>query len=155
MPEAAPTRRAPPAPRRRPAYSLVEVVAAIGLMTATLVPAMELVRDGVVRSAETDRRQLLALYAVSELEKQLAAAAATWATGAYSGDYAADGHADLRFDAAVSDDALNGGVPGLLMDLRVTAYHDANGDDVQGAGEMSCTYRTKLGHFVTYEVMAL
>lgn len=143
--------------QRRPrsaGYSLVEVVASVALMAATLVPAMELVRDSMDQSVETDRRQLLALYAVSQIEQQLAAAAMTWTTGAYSGDYAGDGHPDIRFDTICSDDPLSGGVSGALMDVRTTVYFDDNSDDALTAGELQCSYRTKIGQFATYQAIS-
>lgn len=139
---------------RRSAYSLVEVVASVALMAATLVPAMELVRDGMEQSVETDRRQLLALYAVSQIEQQLGPAAMGWVTGTFSGDYATDGHAAIRFETACSDDALSGGITGLLMDIRTTVYFDENGDDALTAGELQCSYRTKVGNFATYAASA-
>ncbi len=142
---------------RRPhrgAYSLVEVVAAIGLMAATLVPAVELVRDGMELSEETDRRQLLALYAASQVEQQLGVAAMTWATGSYTGDYAADGHADIRFETICTDNPLSGGITDSLMDIRTTVYYDDNQDDALTAGELSCSYRTKIGKFATYAAQA-
>lgn len=140
--------------RRRRAYSLVEVVASIALMAATLVPAIELVRESMAQGEQDDRRQLLALYAVSQLEQQFGAAEMTWATGSYTGDYAGDGQAAIRFDTVCSDDPLNGGITGILMDIRTTVYFDDNGDDALTAGELQCSYRTKIGRFATYEAMA-
>lgn len=142
-------------PRPRPAaYSLLELVAAVALVAGTLVPALELMRAGLEQSIETDRRLLMAAYAVSETEKQLAATAATWATGTYSGDYTADGNADVRYVAVCSDEPVDGGIVGLLMDLRVTTYYDANGDDALTAGEPRCDFRTQLGRFATYEALS-
>lgn len=152
----APTPGPPPSLRcaSRAAYSLLEVVAAIALMGATLVPAMELIRDGMELSIEVDRRQLLALYAATEVENQLSATAALWANGTFSGDFAADGHADLRYTSVVSDDPLNGGVENQLMDIRTTTYFDENNNDALDADELSCDYRTKLGRFSTYEALS-
>lgn len=137
--------------RASAAYSLLEVVAAIGLMGATLVPAMELVRSSMEKSVENDQRQLLSLYAVSQIEQQLGVVEMTWATGSLTGDYAVDGHANIRYDTVVSDDPLNGGVIGQLMDLRTTVYVDDNGDDTLSSGELQCSFRTKIGRFATYE----
>ncbi|WP_146571257.1 hypothetical protein [Botrimarina hoheduenensis] len=134
-------------------YSLLELVAALALVAGTLVPALELMRHGLQQSIETDRRLQMASYAVSQMEKQLAATAATWAVGSYTGDYAADNNADIRYAAVCSDDPLNGGVTGLLMDLRVTTYYDANGDDALTSDEPRCDFRTQLGRFSTYEAL--
>ena len=146
-----------PPPRRprsaRSAHSLVEVVAATALMAATLVPAMQLVRLGIQKSAETDRHQLLSLYAASQIEQRLASTAMTWASATYSGDYTAEGHPSIRFETACSDDPLAGGLTDQLMDIRTTVYDDANGDDAFTSGERSCSFRTKIGKFATYEAL--
>lgn len=137
-------------PRYRSAYSLVEVVAAIALTAATLVPALELVRTGMAQSSETDSRQLLALYAASQIEQRLGIVAMTWSTGSYTGDYASDGHPNLRFDTVCSDNPTSGGITDKLMDIRTTVYLDENQDDTLSTGELRCAYRTKLGNFATY-----
>ncbi|MEN0109194.1 MAG: hypothetical protein AAF805_00580 [Planctomycetota bacterium] len=129
-------------------------MAAIALMSATLVPAMQLVRRGMEVGEETDRRSLLAAYGVSQLEQQEAAVATSWSTGTLSGDYAADGHPDIRFDTVTSDDPLSGGVIDVLMDLRTTVYYDANGNNALDSDELRTEYRTKVGRFATYEAMA-
>ena len=139
----------------RTGYSLLELVAAVALIAGTLVPAMELMRDGLQMSIEPDRRVLLAGYGVSEMERLLGATAAVWTTGATTGDFAADGNADVRFDAVVSDDPLSCVILGALMDLQVTTYWDEDGDDTLDAGEPRCDFRTKLGRFATYEAIAL
>ena len=139
----------------RDGYSLVEVVAAIALMAATLVPAVEFVRYGMERSLEDDRRQLLALYAASQVEERLGVVAASWAEGTQAGDYAMEGHPNIRYTTTCSDDVANGGIVGALMDIRSTVYYDTNADDALSAGEMRCTFRTKIGKFATYEALAL
>ncbi|TWT97871.1 hypothetical protein Pla108_20250 [Botrimarina colliarenosi] len=135
----------------RGAFSLVEVVAAIALMAATLVPAVQLIRYGMERSMEDDRRQLLALYAVSRVEEQLVLVADSWAEGSSSGDYSGEGHPNIRYTTTCSDDPLDGGVVGVLMDIRSTVYDDENGDDALTTGEPKCVYRTKVAKFATYE----
>lgn len=144
----------PPDARRRTAYSLIEVIAAIALMSATLVPAVSLVRDAMDTSIECDERQLLALYAVSQVEQRVAMISYNWSTGSASDDYAADGHANIRFNTVADDQPASGGVAGLLMDIRSTVYLDADADDVLDADELSCQYRTKLGRFATYEALS-
>lgn len=136
---------------KRHAYSLLELVMATALIGGTLVPAMELVRDGMDLSVECDRYQLLASYAASEVERRLAAVAHNWSSGTTSGDFAADGLADVRYTTVCSDAAIDGGVTDLLMSISATAYYDADGDDSLDADELSCTYATKLGRFASYE----
>lgn len=142
---------------RRPAtaagYSLVEVVAATALTSAVLVSSLELIRDGIDQSVETDRHRLLATYAVSELERRLAETAAIWGAGTHTGDFADDGAADIRFTTTCSDDPAQGGVVDALMDLQTTTYYDTNGDDTLDSDEPRCDYRTKLGRFATYSAL--
>lgn len=141
-----------PRPARR-AHSLVEVVAATALMAATLVPAMQLVRLGIQKSAETDRHQLLSIYAASQIERRLASTAMTWANANYSGDYSGDGHPGIRYETACSDDPVVGGITDQLMDIRTTVYDDTNGDHALTPGERSCSYHTRIGKFATYEAL--
>jgi hypothetical protein len=138
----------------RPAYSLVEVVMGMALMAATLTPTLALVRDGIDLSQVTDRRQLLANYAVSQLEQQLGIAAASWVTGSYTGDYAADGLASVRYVTVCSDSPANGGVVGQLMDIRTTCYWDSDNDDSLDSNELRTVFRTKIGRFSTYSAYA-
>lgn len=152
MPRNPSRRRHRSAPRR--AYSLIEVAAATALMGSTLVPAMELIRDGIDLSLETDRRQLIALYAVSQVEQKLSAVSLSWATGSTSGDFSADGNADVRFSTTCSDSPLDGGVTGLLMAIQSTVYYDEDGDDTLDSDELSCSFHTKIGKFATYDALA-
>lgn len=140
--------------QRVEAYSLVELVCATALVGGTLAPTIALLRDGMELSRTTDRRLLLCNYCVSLMEQQMAATAVAWSPGDYSGDLAADGHADLRYTATRSDAASDGGVEGLLMHIRVTTYWDDDGDDAIGAGEKRCEFRTKVGKLACYESIA-
>lgn len=132
-------------------YSLVELVAASAIVAATLVPSLELIRDGIELSEETVQRQLLATYAVSQVEQHLGLAAATWTTGTYSGSYAADGHPTLLYDTTTSDNPVDGGITDRLMDIRTTTYFDEDGSGTLTAGEPNCSFRTKLARFTSYE----
>lgn len=128
---------------------------AVALVAGTMVPAMELMRTALQQSIETDRRIAMASYGVSEMERLLAATAASWTTGASSGDFTADGQSDIRFESVRSDDPADGGIVDTLMDLRVTTFYDENGDDTLTAGEPHCDFHTKLGKFATYEALTL
>ena len=70
-----------------------------------------------------------------------------------SGDYAAEGRPDIRFEAVADDSAASGGIEDQLMDIRATVYRDADGDAVFDADEWSCFFRTKLARFATYEAI--
>jgi hypothetical protein len=133
------------------AYSLLEVVLASGICAAALVPALALMRDGMSLADTIDRRHLLLLYGVSKMEEQLAIVAATWTLGTASGDFAAEGHANIRYIATRSDDPASGGIADRLMSISVTTYSDDDGDDSLGAVEIRTTMTTKIGKLTSYE----
>ena len=138
--------------KNRPkAYSLLEVVMASAICATALVPALATVRDGVTLADRIDKRHLLLIYGVSKMEEQLAIVAASWTEGTISGDFAADGHANIRFSAARSDDPASGGIADRLMYVSVTTYSDDDGDDSLDADEMRTIMTTKIGRLVSYE----
>jgi hypothetical protein len=118
------------------------------------VPALALLRDGMTVAENIDTRHLLLVYGVSKMEEELAVVAATWTTGATSGDFAADGHANIRYTVVRSDDPGSGGIAGRLMSVTVTTYSDDDGDDNMDANEMNSALTTRIGKFVSYENMA-
>ena len=137
--------------RARKAYSLLEVVMASGICATALVPALALVRDGVTLADRVDTRHLLLLYGVSKMEEQLATVAAGWTEGTFTGNFAADGHADIRYIVTQSDEVANGGIVNRLMNVEVTTYRDADGDTSLDADEIRNIMRTKIGKFTSYE----
>ncbi|QDU57124.1 hypothetical protein [Aeoliella mucimassa] len=124
------------------------------LCAVALVGGLELLRDGMIASRTIDQRQLMTNYAVSKLEEQLALVAATWTSGSASGDFAADGHADIRYSVNRSDAEANGGLVDRLMHIQVTTYLDEDSDDTLDSSEKNCTFRTKVGKFALYESLA-
>jgi hypothetical protein len=140
--------------RARKAYSLLEVVLASGICATALVPALAMVRDGVTLAERIDTRHLLLLYGVSKMEEQLATVAADWTEGTFTGNFAADGHADIRYIVAQSDEVASGGIVNRLMNVEVTTYRDADGDTALDADELRNIMRTKIGKFTSYENLA-
>ena len=140
--------------RTRNAYSLLEVVLASAICASALVPALAFLRDGMTLADIIDKRHLLLMYGVSKMEEQLAVVAATWTTGTVTGDFAADGHANIRFTVTRSDEPASGGIANRLMNVSVTTYSDDDGDDVLDATEMRTILTTKIGKLVTYEKKA-
>jgi hypothetical protein len=132
-------------------YSLLEVVLASAICASALVPALAILRDGISLGRKIDTRHLLLVYGVSKLEEQSAVVAATWAGGSLSGDFATDGHADMRYVVTRSDTTPDGGISDRLMNISVTAYHDDNGNDALDADESSVTVTTKISKLTSYE----
>jgi hypothetical protein len=135
-------------------YSLLEVVLAAGICASALVPALAYMRDSVKLGEIIDKRHLMMIYGVSKLEEQMAIVAATWATGTVSGDFAADGHANIRFTVTRSDAPANGGITNRLMAISVTTYSDDDADDILDANEMQTVLTTKIAKLVSYETKA-
>lgn len=149
MPSKAPNRR----PHRSRAYTLIEVIAAIGLISATLVSSMQLMRDSMELSERVDSMRVLSVWAIDEVENRMSTVAYDWQNTSFSGDYATYSYPDFRYETVCSDALADGGIPGLLMDIRTTTYHDLDGDDSFDAGEPNCTFRTKFGQFATYQAL--
>lgn len=136
------------------AFSLLEVVMASALCSIALVGGLELLRDGMDASRAIDHRQLMTNYAVSKLEEQMAIVASNWTTGSSTGDFATDGHADVRYTLSRSDAVVDGGMVDQLMHIEVTTYVDEDSDDLLDADEKSCYFRTKVAKMHLYELLA-
>jgi len=144
-------------------FSLLEMVAAAALVTGTMVPLV-VIRDSMTQSRDLHHRKLLANYAVHKLEDQAADVAfgdgpedihTNWtnaiAASPESGDITADDHENIRYIITSSDNPADGGLTGQLMNIEVTVYDDADGDDTFDAGEIQETYRTKVAKLNSYE----
>ncbi len=133
------------------AYSLLEVVMATAICATALVPALAFMRDGMALATTIDTRHMLLTYAVSKMEEQLAVIGASWTEGTVVGDFAADGHANIRYTVTQSDAPASGGIDGRLMSVSVTTYSDDDGDDTMDAVEARITMTTKVSKLVSYE----
>jgi hypothetical protein len=134
----------------RRAFSLLEMIAATALTAGTLAPALAVMRDAMAVSREGVQRALISNYAASVLESQAALVMQNWATGTVTGNFAADGFADIKYAAIKSDAPADGGLTNRLMSIRVTAYQDIDGDSVADAGELKTTIRTKVARLASY-----
>jgi hypothetical protein len=133
------------------AFSLLEMVMASALVAGALVPTMTVMRDAMTKSRELSRRNLMANYAVSVLEAQAAATMLNWSTASSTGNFAADGHAGLRFVVSRSDAVADGGLPGRLIHIQARVFDDTDGDITFDSDELSVLYRTKLARLQSYE----
>jgi hypothetical protein len=140
--------------RARNAYSLLEVVMASAICTTALVPALALVRDGMTLGDAIDTRHMLLTFGVSKMEERLPIVGATWFEGTANGDFAAEGHANIRFTVTTSDAPASGGIDNRLMNVTVIAYSDDDADDSMDATEMRITLTTKIGKLLSYETEA-
>ncbi len=135
---------------RRRGHTLLEVVLAGALLATALVPALRLMRDGLALSRRIETQELLTTFCTSKLEEHLALCGADWQTGAYPGDFTAEGYANLRFIVTRSDFSVDGGITDQLMALTATAWEDSNGSGTVDAGEPSVVLSSKLAKLATY-----
>jgi hypothetical protein len=140
--------------RAKNAYSLLEVMMASTICASALVPALAFMRDGMTLATTIDTKHMLLTYAVSKMEERLAVVAATWTEGTTGGDFAVDGHANVRYTVTCSDLPANGGIDNRLMAVSVTTYSDDDNDDTMDAGEARITVTTKISKLVNYESKA-
>jgi hypothetical protein len=143
-----------PRRRARTAYSLLEVVMASAICATALVPALALMRDGMTLANTIDTQHMLLTYAVSKMEQQLAVIGTTWTEGTSTGDFASDGHANIRFSVTTSDAPASGGIDNRLMNVSVTTYSDDDNDDTMDATEARIIVTTKIGKLLSYETKA-
>ena len=127
------------------------MIAATALVAGTLAPALAVMRDAMAASRESSRRQLLANYAVQVLEHNAGGTMQNWTSGTTAGNFAADGHAAIRYVLTRSDDPVDGGLDERLMHVQVTVFDDVNGNTSRDANELSLRFRTKVAKLLTYQ----
>ena len=108
-------------------------------------------RDAMAKSRDLNRRNLLAIYAVRITEDQTALVATNWVNETVTGNFAGDGHANVRYIAAKSDAVGDGGLVGQLMHVQVTVYDDSDADSTLDTGELRVDFRTKVAKLNSYE----
>ena len=135
---------------RNRGQTLLELIAASALLAATLTPAV----PNSARTPEQDRRletlELLTTLCADKLEQHMVLTASSWSVATTSGDFSANGYAQLRFSVTCSDDAAAGGVVDQLMAITATVWEDANGNAVLDSGEPSTMFRTKVARLAGY-----
>ena len=141
-------------PRR--GASLLEVIAASTVLAIALVPALRVMRDSLRVSRQLQIRESLSTIAMSMLEHESQRTAALWkmGSGTRSGPGIEVGIPRILTVHSSSDDPLQGGIPGSLAAVSVTAFHDDNGNGKLDAAESSVTFATKVARFVSYSYEA-
>lgn len=136
--------------RARTGQSLLELILATTLIALAVVPALRLLRDSMTVSREWESQCLISSYGVSLLEERLAKAIADWKVEVATGDFSAQGHADVNYQVVQSDLVSVGGVPDELMVITATVWVDENGNDSADSGEPIATYATKISKLGAY-----
>jgi hypothetical protein len=135
----------------RHGHTLLELAAASMLLAITLVPALTFLRDSFVRSRQLSTRNAMTSFCTSKLDEHLALTSVSWATGSVSGNFSADGFAQLRFQVDRSDQVGDGGMVGRLMAVSATVWDDLNNDSARDADEPSVTFASKIAKLARYE----
>lgn len=144
-------RQVGPTEVRRRGHSLLELVAATAIIAIALVPALRLMRDGLRVGREIETANLLATLSASMLEEHLLRTAVSWNPSTITGDFAAQGYPQLRFQVARSDGSAEGGIANVLMSITATVWEDRDGNGNWGAGEPRATFASKLARNVAYQ----
>ena len=137
--------------RKHAGHTMLELVVAGMLLAATLVPALGMMRDGMIVSGQIEKRCLITTYCVSKLDEHLALAAAYWSNGTVTGDFAAEGQPQLRFSVATSDAVAAGGLVDRLMAVTSTVWQDTNANSVHDSGEPYVTLASKTAKMAVYQ----
>ena len=137
--------------RRRRGQTLLELVAATTILTIALVPALRMMRDAIKVGRRTETANLMTTFCTSKLEEHLMRTAAAWNPSTVTGDFSAEGYADLKFQVIMSDAVADGGIANQLMAIASTVWDDTNGDDDLDAGEPNVVFASKQARNVSYQ----
>lgn len=139
---------------RRTGQSMLELVAATTIIAITLVPALRLTRDGIVKMEQLERSEVRVALCSSKLEEELARTAASWNLTDVTGDFASEGRSELLFRVTKSDAVADGGSPDSLAVIQVTVWHDEDGGGDLDGDESRTLVATKLAKIISYEYEA-
>jgi len=137
--------------RARRGHSLLELIASVSVMTAALIPALQLTRRSLTAGTRVEKADMLATLCVSVLERHLSESAVDWTTTLSRGDFRDKGHTDIRFEVRRSEEASKGGLPDRLMSVTADVWHDANTNGLFDAGEPKVTLSSKLAKMTLYQ----
>jgi type II secretory pathway pseudopilin PulG len=132
---------------QRRGFSLLEAMAASGMMAALLVPTLATMRYAMVQSEDATLRRFLAHYAVLKLEEACAEQIANWQSGDAVATFVAT---EFKVATKTSDALADGGVPGRLMVVETVAWFDANGNGSVDAGEAHVNMASKVSRLQSY-----
>jgi hypothetical protein len=131
--------------------TLLELVGATTSSAMTLVPTRRMMRDALRVARDTEQSNQVVALAVSKLEEHLVLTAGTWSAGTITGDFSAEGMANVKFRVTRSESTIDGGIPGDLMAISATVWNDRDGDDQWDAGEPRSIFASKLARIAAYE----
>jgi Tfp pilus assembly protein PilV len=129
--------------------SLVEVVVAMAIVTIALLPLMSMLPMQSMSQARAERLTTTTILAQSKLEEVRSAFNADFSAplasggicpgGQAAGDFASQGYPRYRYTVRVTDVR-----PNMLRAIRVSAWHDADGDRQVDPGEREVKLVTQV-----------
>lgn len=136
----------------RSGHSLLELIVASTLVSIVVATTIGLMRDSLRLSDDSETRNLVATLAVSKLEQHLSLTTTTFEEGTDAGTFASDGYSDVRYSVTRSAQVADGGVPGKLMVVAITAWNDTDGNGVVDVGEPVVNLQTKLAWITAWNL---
>ena len=138
----------------RTGNSIIEVVAASVILATALVPALRMMRDSLSVSRDVELADAMATFCSSKLEETLQSVCGVWNTSTGSGDFAAQGYSQLKYQVTKSDQVSDGGIPNRLMAITAEVWQDLDNDSTLDANEHKVRFSTKLAKSVSYNYEA-
>lgn len=142
--------------RRRRGTTLLELIAASTVIAVALVPALRMLRDSLRVSRQLEVREATATVAMSVLELEAARVSGSWSmqSSVHRAQGRESGYPNLIAIATSSDAAAQGGSPGTLAVVSVTAFEDTDASGRVDNGETAVTFATKVARLKSYEYEA-
>lgn len=117
------------------AFTFVELVAAIFILTIVIVPATKHLADSMTMRRELEVNRKMTILAVQAIEEQMTVVNNNFVFVNESGNFSLQGMPEFAYQHIRSDTYASGGIPDLLMTITVKIWHDKNNDLIQDAAE--------------------
>ncbi|MCA9161816.1 MAG: prepilin-type N-terminal cleavage/methylation domain-containing protein [Planctomycetales bacterium] len=136
----------------RRGQTLLELLVATSIIAITLVPALRMMRDSVRVGRRVEAGTAMSTICVDRLEQYLALSCGSWQNVNVTGDCAAQGYPQLKWQVFANDGAVFGGTPNRLMVIYSSVWEDRNNNNLwESSSEPRVQFATKLAHVVAYE----
>ncbi|OYP34428.1 hypothetical protein [Rhodopirellula sp. MGV] len=140
--------------RKRTGQTMLELVAATTIISVAIAPALGLMRERVIVSADLRHYEWLHCRCIAQLELAMATTSATWNIQNKQGRLGSVDSIPCHFLTVVSDQPSVGGVPGKLAVIDVLTFRDSNRNGTFDAGELHLRLATKVAKTKTYQELA-
>ncbi len=134
--------------RVRRGFTLVEVIAATAILAICIVPATKYLADSMTLRRELERERTLVILAIQTIEEQMAVINAGFTTAQQTGTFASQGFPEIAYEIVRTDQATDGGIPGLLMTIAVSIWSDDNGNLLLDSDEAVVELHTTMARSI-------